>query len=447
MADICILDNTHQDEKLKDDEELRNMVLSSRIIQEDFQGIESIMKALKCDPETGIDGGPRDLDKRRQIYGQNRFPPPKIKTICELVMENFDDSINRILLAAAIVSLIIGIVKDGFPGGLIEGTSIIIALNIIILVNSVNNYRSERKLAELVNLAARQEVRVYRGKAEPTTIDYEDLVVGDLYVVENGAKIPADSLLISGDKVACTEADLTGEPDARVKVPITADNYRSGDQCTLLAKATTPEGEGKAMVVAVGPKTVAGVITLKTQQPAEPTLLQEKLETIADKIGNVGIACAVLTLVAMLLRIALEMLDVLPCGCGNMFTCEEDPSCEPFSFEFNLTRNRLWTEILNTVIIAITVVVVAIPEGLPLAVTISLSFASAKMRQKPNENLVRKLASAETMGGATHICSDKTGTLTVNKMTTMACLTLGQPHSMPVGRVSNALAQNVKEAT
>jgi Ca2+-transporting ATPase len=130
-----------------------------------------------------------------------------------------------------------------------------------------------------------------------------------------------------------------------------------------------------------------------------------------------------------------------------MFTCEEDPSCEPFSFEFNLTRNRLWTEILNTVIIAITVVVVAIPEGLPLAVTISLSFASAKMRQKPNENLVRKLASAETMGGATHICSDKTGTLTVNKMTTMACLTLGKPHSMPVGRVSNALAQNVKEAT
>jgi magnesium-transporting ATPase (P-type) len=82
----------------------------------------------------------------------------------------------------------------------------------------------------------------------------------------------------------------------------------------------------------------------------------------------------------MLFRIALEMLDVLPCGCGNMFTCEVDPKCEPFTFEFNLTKNRLWMEILNTIIIAITVVVVAIPEGLPLAVTISLSFASAKMR-------------------------------------------------------------------
>lgn len=365
-------------------------------------------------------------------------------------MENFDDSINRILLAAAIVSLIIGIVKDGFPGGLIEGTSIIIALTIIIVVGSLNNYRSERKLAELVNLAAKQDVRVFRGeRTEPVTIDYQDLVVGDLYQVEPGAKIPADSILLTGDAVlACTEADLTGEGDQKKKVGILDEAWQpeQGDQCTLLAKATTPEGEGVAMVLAVGPKTVAGVITLKTQKPPEPTLLQEKLETVADKIGNVGIACAVLTLVAMLFRIALEMLDVLYCGCGNMFTCERDPSCEPFSFDFNLTRNRLWTEILNTVIIAITVVVVAIPEGLPLAVTISLSFASAKMREPPNENLVRKLASAETMGGATHICSDKTGTLTVNKMTTMSCMVLGRPHAMP-DKVSNQLALDVQAAT
>jgi P-type E1-E2 ATPase len=109
---------------------------------------------------------------------------------------------------------------------------------------------------------------------------------------------------------------------------------------------------------------------------------------------------------------------------------------------FNDAGNRLYTELLQTVIIAITVVVVAIPEGLPLAVTISLSFSSAKM-QKEN-NLVRKLASAETMGAVTHICSDKTGTLTQNKMTTMACMTQGRSYRMASeDNPTSQLAQDV----
>jgi len=125
---------------------------------------------------------------------------------------------------------------------------------------------------------------------------------------------------------------------------------------------------------------------------------------------------------SMIIRTALEMVDVIPCGCGNLFTCQKPPkdTCTVPNFEFNMTTNPLWNELLATIIIAITVIVVAIPEGLPLAVTISLSFASAKM-QKMN-NLVRTLSSAETMGGATHICSDKTGTLTENKMTVMAIM-------------------------
>lgn len=137
------------------------------------------------------------------------------------------------------------------------------------------------------------------------------------------------------------------------------------------------------------------------------------------------------------------MGGAVPCGCGNLFKCEEIPGCTKLSFAFTL-KNRLWTDLLNTIIIAITIIVVAIPEGLPLAVTISLSFSSAKMRAM--NNLVRKLASAETMGGATHICSDKTGTLTLNKMTTMACFTLQKAHYMPEGPVSSKLAEAVKSA-
>jgi magnesium-transporting ATPase (P-type) len=124
----------------------------------------------------------------------------------------------------------------------------------------------------------------------------------------------------------------------------------------------------------------------------------------------------------MIVRTILEMVNVIPCGCLNIFTCQEPlaGTCIKPNFEFDFDKNPLWNELLNTFIIAVTVIVVAIPEGLPLAVTISLSFASKKMQLE--SNLVRTLSSAETMGGATHICSDKTGTLTENKMTVMALM-------------------------
>jgi magnesium-transporting ATPase (P-type) len=167
------------------------------------------------------------------------------------------------------------------------------------------------------------------------------------------------------------------------------------------------------------------------------------LETIADKIGKVGFACATLTFVAMLIRIMLEMVGVIPCGCENITACNIDKNCVPLNFELT-TQNRLWKMILDTFIIAIAIIVAAIPEGLPLAVTISLSFSSAQMMKL--NNLVRKLASSETMGGATHICSDKTGTLTQNKMTVMAVQAIQKVYLAAVGdpdRYSKELAQQV----
>jgi len=204
----------------------------------------------------------------------------------------------------------------------------------------------------------------------------------------------------------------------------------------MMAKSLVASGHGKAMVLAVGKHTVAGVITEKTQQAAEPTVLQRKLGTIADQIGKLGIWVAGLTFFAMLTRLILEMFHALPCGCQNILNCHAEDDCVPLTFKLAPTFTigqedyvnnwRLYQELLGTIIISITVIVVAIPEGLPLAVTISLSVSSAEM-QKLN-NLVRKLASSETMGGATHICSDKTGTLTQNKMTTMACNVIQQVH-------------------
>lgn len=116
----------------------------------------------------------------------------------ELIAENFDDFINQVLCAAAVVSIIIGVVQHGLPDGLIEGTSILIALNIIIFVNSGNNYLSEKRLADLVNLSEKQMVPVFRGSKEAISIDANDLVVGDLIEISSGNKVAADLIMVSG---------------------------------------------------------------------------------------------------------------------------------------------------------------------------------------------------------------------------------------------------------
>jgi magnesium-transporting ATPase (P-type) len=132
---------------------------------------------------------------------------------------------------------------------------------------------------------------------------------------------------------------LTGEPLGIAKEPIDQDNYNMGGMATMLAKSLIQTGTGRALVLAVGPNTVAGVITEKTQTENEPTLLQEKLEVIADKIGKVGFLCASLTFVAMLLRLLLEMVRVIPCGCENLTACGiPDKDCKPYS----LSDRRFW---------------------------------------------------------------------------------------------------------
>lgn len=226
-------------------------------------------------------------------------------------------------------------------------------------------------------------------------------------------RIAADSILICGKGIEVDESELTGETIQVGKVPIDEDNYKSGADCTLLAKSLILQGEGYGLVVSVGKNTVSGIIQESSTAQYEPTYLQKNLENIAYQIGKIGFLGGILSFLAIIFRIVIEMVGIVPCGCQNLFDCQETPDCIPLSFELSL-KNRLWTDILDAFIIAIAIVVAAIPEGLPLAVTLSLSFSSAKMVKF--NNLVRNLNSCETMGGATYICSDKTGTLTMNKM-------------------------------
>lgn len=212
----------------------------------------------------------------------NKFPPPKIKSLCEIIMENFEDPINRILLVAAIVSGGINFAKDG-PSGLTEGASIAMALLIIIVVGSANNYIAEKEVADQMTSAGEKKFPVYRGSDHDQLIDGDLLVVGDIYAFKESDALPADSIMLDGTNVSMNEVDLTGEPKAIQKEIVTEDNLTEGAVNTLFAKSTCASGNGLAVVTAVGYSTQMGIIKqLAEKAEDEPTLLQRRLEKIAN---------------------------------------------------------------------------------------------------------------------------------------------------------------------
>lgn len=159
---------------------------------------------------------------------------------------------------------------------------------------------------------------------------------------------------------------------------MTEQNQAMGTDSILLGMTYVQEGQGKAVVVGVGKNTIAGEIMARVNVENEQTPMQVRLEDMADKIGNFGLACAIGTFIVVLLRIIFELLQFIPCGCQNLLNCQPSLDCEPLTFSFEL-KNPIWSELLDAIIISIAIIVVAIPEGLPLAVTISLSFSSKKM--------------------------------------------------------------------
>jgi Ca2+ transporting ATPase len=300
------------------------------------------------------------------------------------------------LIVAAIVQLIIGVVQHGAEG-MVDGLSIFMAIAIITFVTAGNNYIKEKQFQELQKKQDESTCLVIRSGIQSTR-STEDLVVGDLIIVSYGMTVPADCILITSSGVSCDEGALTGEPDELKKFHVSPENYEFNPNPFLLRSTLCVSGEGRALVVAVGPKTLSGRADAILNIENELTPLQMKLETIANQIGKMGVFVAILTFIAMVCRLLFDV------------------------FLFNPGQPDISGTIINQVltafIIAVTVIVVAVPEGLPLAVTISLAFSVSKMYKE--NNLVRKLHASETMGGANEICTDKTGTLTQNRMTVMA---------------------------
>ncbi|XP_057217610.1 plasma membrane calcium-transporting ATPase 2 isoform X5 [Triplophysa rosa] len=432
--------------------ELRGMEAVVKI-QEDYGGIEGLCQRLKTCPTVGLEGDSSDLDKRRETLGQNLIPPKKPKTFLQLVWEALQDVTLIILEIAAIISLGLSFYQPPGEGseacgtvnagaedegeseaGWIEGAAILLSVVCVVLVTAFNDWSKEKQFRGLQSrIEQEQKFQVVRG-GQTIQLPVADIVVGDIALVKYGDLLPADGILIYSSDMKIDESSLTGESD-HVQKAIEKDPM-------LLSGTHVMEGSGRMVVTAVGVNSQTGIIftllstggeeeekkekKVKKQDGAaamemqplksaeggetdekekkkssgskkEKSVLQGKLTKLAVQIGKAGLVMSAITVIILVLYFAIE----------NFVLQKRQwlPECTPIYIQY----------FVKFFIIGVTVLVVAVPEGLPLAVTISLAYSVKKMMK--DNNLVRHLDACETMGNATAICSDKTGTLTTNRMT------------------------------
>ncbi|KAM4711890.1 plasma membrane calcium-transporting ATPase 1 isoform 4-T5 [Anableps anableps] len=455
-------------------------------IGESYGDTQGLCNRLKTSTTDGLSGQPPDIEKRKTVFGQNLIPPKKPKTFLQLVWEALQDVTLIILEVAAVVSLGLsfyrppdtershcgraaGGVEDDSESeaGWIEGVAILLSVICVVLVTAFNDWSKDKQFRGLQNrIEQEQKFTVVRG-GQVIQIPVAEIVVGDVAQVKYGDLLPADGVLIQGNDLKIDESSLTGESD-HVKKTLDKDPM-------LLSGTHVMEGSGKMVVTAVGVNSQTGIIfTLlgvgedededeeekkkekeekkkqrknkkqdgsvenrkkaKAQDGAamemqplnsdegtdaeekkkanlpkkEKSVLQGKLTKLAVQIGKAGLLMSALTVIIL---VVLFVVDT--------FWIQKLPwvkDCTPIYIQF----------FVKFFIIGVTVLVVAVPEGLPLAVTISLAYSVKKMMN--DNNLVRHLDACETMGNATAICSDKTGTLTMNRMTVVQAYVAEKHH-------------------
>lgn len=345
---------------------------------------------------------------RKRVFSDNRLPERKPKNILQLAWMAYNDKVLILLTFAAIISLALGLYQTfgqkhepGVPKvEWIEGVAICVAIIIVVVVGALNDWQKERQFVKLNRKKEDRFVKAIRsGKTREVSV--YDVLVGDVLNLEPGDMVPVDGILIQGHGVKCDESSATGESDLLKKTP-GDDVWRAMENHEPLKKmdpfilsgAKVSEGVGTFLVTATGIHSTYGKTMMSLREDSEVTPLQSKLNVLAEYIAKLGGASALLLFVVLFIEFLVHLR-----------TSGDTPAQKGQNF-------------LNILIVAITVVVVAVPEGLPLAVTLALAFATTRMLK--DNNLVRLLRSCETMGNATTICSDKTGTLTTNKMTVVA---------------------------
>ncbi|KAJ8130128.1 hypothetical protein O1611_g3503 [Lasiodiplodia mahajangana] len=389
--------------------------------------------------------GSEAFSDRARVYGRNVLPAKKATPLWKLIWAAFQDKVIILLAVAATVSLALGLYETfgvkhepGDPPAVdwIEGVAIIIAILIVTLVGSLNDWQKERAFCKLNEKKEDREIKVIRS-GKSNIINVHDILVGDVLHLEPGDLVPVDGILIDGHDLKFDESSATGESDAIKKTPgdqVMA-SLESGSANAkdldpfIISGAKVLEGVGTFLCTSVGVHSSFGKIMMSVQTEVESTPLQRKLERLAVAIAKIGGSAAVVLFFVLLFRFLAGLSgDTRP------------PAEKASSF-------------LDILIVAVTIIVVAVPEGLPLAVTLALAFATQRLLKE--NNLVRVLRACETMGNATTICSDKTGTLTTNRMTVVAG-TFGQssfvkpehesPESKTVSQWAGELPQKTKDA-
>lgn len=332
----------------------------------------------------------REVEQSRVKHGENVLTPPRRQSMWRLYLEKYNDPMVRILLVAALVSLVLAFVKDDY----IETLGIIAAVLLATTVGFYFERDAARKFDVLTQLGEEQPVKVVRD-GQVVEIPRREVVVGDVVVVETGDEVPADGQLFESTDLQVDESSLTGEPMAHkaVQVDQQAVNGEAYPKDMLLRSSMVMGGTGRYVVSAVGDATEIGHVARQaTELTGVKTPLNIQLDRLAKLISKIGSVVATASFLIFLIH--------------------------------DMLTNDLWQTndylgmfeiVLRYFMMAVTLIVMAVPEGLPMAVTLSLALNMRRMLK--SNNLVRKLQASETMGAVTVICTDKTGTLTENRMT------------------------------
>ena len=384
------------------------------VLLKELGGIDGLLTKLKVNPKTGLVNndeekiadevdhyGPynallhdtrRPFDKRRLWYGENVIPAVPGKSLLSIILGAFNDRMLQLLMVVALVSFVIGLLLDqkvipsetNHDGAWAEGVAIFIAVLVVVTVGSLNDYQKEVQFKKLSAKKEDRNMKVFR-ESKTVVISSKDVVVGDIVELEPGDLILVDGIYLSGYNLKCDESSATGESDLIKKGP---DN-----DMILISGGKVAEGVGKYLVTNVGQNSFFGKTMMALIVEDKPTPLEEKLLKLTEIIAKLGVAAGIILFLALVLKLLISE------AVGNKF---QDGA------EVGIRFIDIFTE-------TITIIVVAVPEGLPLAVTLALAYAGKRMIL--DNNFVRIISACEVMGHCTTICSDKTGTLTMNKMT------------------------------
>ena len=325
------------------------------------------------------------VKQSREQHGKNVLTPPQRTSLWKLYLDKYRDPIIQILLVAAFVSLILAFIEKNF----METIGIFVAVFLATTVGFYFERDAAKKFNLLTALSEEQPVKVRRN-GKVMEIPRHDVVVGDVVLVEVGDEVPADGELIVCNDLQINESTLTGEPVAEKSLEGGGDGAYPRN--VILRSTMVMNGRGEFVVTAVGDATEIGKVAKKsTEQTSVETPLHMQLDKLAKMISKVG---SVVSVAAFFIFLIHDILTNPAWGGKDYFYMAEI--------------------VLKYFMMAVTLIVMAVPEGLPMAITLSLALNMRRMLK--SNNLVRKLHACETMGAVTVICTDKTGTLTQNKM-------------------------------